>query len=58
MEKSSPPALSILKEGFQKLSLGSETLLMTSEGLGEMFQGDFADKKLKRGTSSAQTEMF
>jgi hypothetical protein len=29
---------------FQKLSYGSKTLdMMTSEGLGEMFQGDFAD---------------
>ena len=28
---------------FQKFSYGSETLGMTSEGLGEMFEGDFAD---------------
>ena len=28
---------------FQKLSYGSETLDMTSEGLGEMFEGDSAD---------------
>ena len=28
---------------FQKLSYGSETLHMTSEGLGQMFEGDFAD---------------
>jgi hypothetical protein len=28
---------------FQKLSYGSETLNMTSEGLGEMFEGDSAD---------------
>ena len=28
---------------FQKLSLGSETSDMTSEGLGEMFEGDSAD---------------
>ena len=28
---------------FQKLSLGSESLEMTSEGLGEMFEGDFSD---------------
>ena len=28
---------------FQKLSKGSETLDMTSEGLGEMFEGDSAD---------------
>ena len=27
----------------QKLSLGSESLDMTSEGLGEMFEGDSAD---------------
>ena len=27
---------------FQKLSLGSETLHITSEGSGEMFEGDFA----------------
>ena len=26
-----------------KLSYGSETLCMTSEGLGELFEGDFAD---------------
>ena len=33
------------KEGyFQKLSSGSETLDMTSGGLGEMFEGDSADK--------------
>jgi hypothetical protein len=29
--------------GFKKKSLGSETLCMTSEGCGEMFEGDFAD---------------
>ena len=28
---------------FQKLSYGSETLGITSEGLGEMFEGDFAN---------------
>ena len=28
---------------FQKLSYGSKTLYMTSEGLGEMFEGDSAD---------------
>jgi hypothetical protein len=28
---------------FQKLSYGSETLDMTCEGLGEMFEGDCAD---------------
>ena len=28
---------------FQKLSLVAETSEMTSEGLGEMFEGDFAD---------------
>ena len=28
---------------FQKFSLGSETSDMTSEGLGEMFEGDSAD---------------
>ena len=28
---------------FQKLSLGSETSDMTSQGLGEMFEGDSAD---------------
>ena len=28
---------------FEKLSYGSETLDMTSEGLGEMFKGDSAD---------------
>ena len=28
---------------FQKLSSVSQTLDMTSEGLGEMFEGDFAD---------------
>ena len=28
---------------FQKLSYGSETSDMTSEGLGEMFEGDSAD---------------
>ena len=27
---------------FQKMSLGSKTLGMTSEGLGEMFEGDGA----------------
>ena len=27
----------------QKLSNGYQTLDMTSEGLGEMFEGDFAD---------------
>ena len=42
-----PPALSYIwgvKGGiFKKLSLGSETSDMTSEGLGEMFEGDSAD---------------
>ena len=42
-----PPALSYMwpdKGGdFQKLSYGSETLWLTSGGLGEMFEGDFAD---------------
>ena len=28
---------------FQKLFLGSESADMTSYGLGEMFEGDFAD---------------
>ena len=28
---------------FQKLSYGSETFDMTSEGLGEMFEGDLVD---------------
>ena len=32
-----------LSEVFQKLSQGSETLDMTSEGLGQMFEGDSAD---------------
>ena len=41
-----PPTMLYLagqREEFQKLSKGSETLCMTSEGLGEMFEGDFAD---------------
>ena len=29
--------------GIQRLSFGSETIHMTSEGLGEMLEGDFAD---------------
>ena len=33
---------------FEKLSWGSETLDMTSEGLGEMFEGDFADKRTEK----------
>ena len=32
---------------FQKSSLGSETLGMTSEGLGKMFKGDFATVQQK-----------
>jgi hypothetical protein len=43
-----PPALCynwVDKGGsFQKLSYGSETSDMTYEGLGEMFEGDSADK--------------
>ena len=44
-----PPSPALCKflagEGgyFEKLSYGSETLDMTSEGLEEMFEGDYAD---------------
>ena len=31
------------KGGVAKVFLGSETLFMTSEGLGDMFDGDFAE---------------
>ena len=44
----------------KKLSYGSKTLHMTSEGLGVMFQGDFADTCGDMGTSdpvkNAQTD--
>ena len=33
---------------FQKLSQGSETFDITYEGLGEMFEGDFADMCAKK----------
>ena len=40
------------KEGyFEKMSLGSETLDMTSEGLEEMFEGDFADTCAKKNSA-------
>ena len=47
-----PPALSFLssqrEEEFQKFSLGSETLHMTSKGLGDMFKGGFADTSAEK----------
>ena len=39
--------LTVQRGDFQKLYLGSETLGMTSEGLGEMFEGDGAVDRQK-----------